>query len=111
MRRSALAPLKGTATKFDSTPERVVAAAHETLARVRVDTDDARQETTDANRRMIGLGRMGANMVRRLLRGGHTCAVHDTSAAAVQSLAHEGAIGARRWATSSSASRSPASSG
>ncbi len=43
---------------------------------------------------MIGLGRMGANMVRRLLRGGHTCAVHDTSAAAVQSLAREGAIGA-----------------
>jgi 6-phosphogluconate dehydrogenase len=42
---------------------------------------------------MIGLGRMGANMVRRLLRGGHACAVHDLSAAAVQALASEGAIG------------------
>jgi 6-phosphogluconate dehydrogenase len=43
---------------------------------------------------MIGLGRMGANMVRRWLRGGHDCAVHDVSAAAVQALAREGAIGA-----------------
>src|SRR5581483_10764375 len=36
---------------------------------------------------MIGLGRMGANMVRRLLRGGHQCVVHDVSAAAVEALA------------------------
>jgi 6-phosphogluconate dehydrogenase len=36
---------------------------------------------------MIGLGRMGANMVRRLMRGGHRCVVHDTAAAAVQVLA------------------------
>jgi len=43
---------------------------------------------------MIGLGRMGANMVRRLLRGGHTCVVHDVSAAAVQTLVGEGAAGA-----------------
>ena len=42
---------------------------------------------------MIGLGRMGANMVRRLMRGGHTCVVHDTAAAAVQALTGEGAIG------------------
>ncbi len=42
---------------------------------------------------MIGLGRMGANMVRRWLRGGHTCVVHDRSSEAVQSLAAEGAIG------------------
>ena len=39
---------------------------------------------------MIGLGRMGANMVRRLIRGGHTCVVHDASAAAVQTLAQVG---------------------
>ena len=32
---------------------------------------------------MIGLGRMGANMVRRLLRGGHECVVHDVSPEAV----------------------------
>jgi 6-phosphogluconate dehydrogenase len=42
---------------------------------------------------MIGLGRMGANMVRRLLRGGHECVVHDVSADAVRGLARDGAIG------------------
>jgi 6-phosphogluconate dehydrogenase len=43
---------------------------------------------------MIGLGRMGANMVRRLMRGGHECVVHDVSADAIASLEEEGAIGA-----------------
>ena len=43
---------------------------------------------------MIGLGRMGANMVRRLLRGGHTCVVYDRNAEAVTTLAGEGATGA-----------------
>ena len=43
---------------------------------------------------MIGLGRMGAGMVRRLLRSGHECVVYDTSAEHVSSLAGEGAIGA-----------------
>jgi 6-phosphogluconate dehydrogenase len=43
---------------------------------------------------MIGLGRMGANMVRRLVRGGHQCVVYDVSSKAVQALAQEGAIGA-----------------
>src|SRR5258708_19532784 len=43
---------------------------------------------------MVGLGRMGANMVRRLIRGGHECVVYDVSAAAVKELAKEGAIGA-----------------
>src|SRR5688500_10106169 len=42
---------------------------------------------------MIGLGRMGANMVRRLLKGGHTCVVHDRSADAVKALADDGATG------------------
>ena len=42
---------------------------------------------------MVGLGRMGANMVRRLMRGGHTCVVQDLSAAAVEGLAKEGATG------------------
>jgi 6-phosphogluconate dehydrogenase len=42
---------------------------------------------------MIGLGRMGANMVRRLLKGGHQCAVFDRSAKAVAELAKEKAIG------------------
>ena len=43
---------------------------------------------------MIGLGRMGANMVRRILRAGHACVVHDIHPEAVQSLAKEGAAGA-----------------
>jgi 6-phosphogluconate dehydrogenase len=43
---------------------------------------------------MIGLGRMGANMVRRLIRGGHTCVVFDVSAKAVQDLVRDKAVGA-----------------
>jgi 6-phosphogluconate dehydrogenase len=43
---------------------------------------------------MIGLGRMGANMVRRLLKGGHQCAVFDRSAKAVAELVKENAVGA-----------------
>jgi 6-phosphogluconate dehydrogenase len=43
---------------------------------------------------MIGLGRMGANMVRRLLVGGHTCVVFDVSPKAVEELVREEAIGA-----------------
>jgi 6-phosphogluconate dehydrogenase len=43
---------------------------------------------------MIGLGRMGANMVRRLLRGGHECVVNDRNPEAVKTLEAEGAIGA-----------------
>jgi len=42
---------------------------------------------------MIGLGRMGANMVRRLMRGGHACVVYDRSSDAVAALASEGARG------------------
>ncbi len=43
---------------------------------------------------MIGLGRMGANMVRRLTRGGHTCVVYDEQAKAVQALVATGVSGA-----------------
>jgi len=43
---------------------------------------------------MIGLGRMGANMVRRLLRDAHACVAFDRSAEAVRALAAEGARGA-----------------
>ncbi len=42
---------------------------------------------------MIGLGRMGANMVRRLLKAGHQCVVADLSPAAVSTLVQEGAVG------------------
>jgi 6-phosphogluconate dehydrogenase len=43
---------------------------------------------------MIGLGRMGAQMVRRLIRGGHQCVVHDRAPEAVHALASDGAAGA-----------------
>ncbi len=47
---------------------------------------------------MIGLGRMGANMVRRLIKQGHRCVVFDRSAQAGEQLAKEGALGARSLA-------------
>ncbi len=47
---------------------------------------------------MVGLGRMGANMVRRLLRAGHQCAVFDLSPKAVENLVGEGALGAASFA-------------
>ena len=43
---------------------------------------------------MIGLGRMGISMVRRLLRAGHQCVVYDLDSEAVQALVKEGALGA-----------------
>jgi 6-phosphogluconate dehydrogenase len=42
---------------------------------------------------MIGLGRMGTNMVRRLLRAGHQCVVYDLHSEAVQALVKDGAVG------------------
>lgn len=42
---------------------------------------------------MVGLGRMGANMVRRLLKGGHQCVVFDLNQAFVTAIASEGAVG------------------
>jgi 6-phosphogluconate dehydrogenase len=43
---------------------------------------------------MVGLGRMGANIVRRLMRDGHSCVGYDVSPDAVQALASDGAVGA-----------------
>ncbi len=43
---------------------------------------------------MVGLGRMGANIVRRLMRDGHECVVYDVNPDAVTALAEEGATGA-----------------
>ncbi|MBV8288110.1 MAG: NAD(P)-binding domain-containing protein, partial [Hyphomicrobiales bacterium] len=47
---------------------------------------------------MIGLGRMGANMVRRLIKGGHECVVFDMSPKAVADLARDKAVGAQSLA-------------
>ena len=43
---------------------------------------------------MIGLGRMGSNMVRRLMKGGHECVVFDMNPASIKQMAGEGATGA-----------------
>jgi 6-phosphogluconate dehydrogenase len=47
---------------------------------------------------MIGLGRMGSNMVDRLLRAGHECVVFDRQQSAISALVERGAIGARSFA-------------
>jgi 6-phosphogluconate dehydrogenase len=49
---------------------------------------------TDVQLGMVGLGRMGANMVRRLMRGGHQCVVFDLNPENVAKLKAEGAVGA-----------------
>ena len=46
---------------------------------------------------MVGLGRMGANMVRRLMKDGHECVVYDVNADAVTELAGEGATASSSW--------------
>src|SRR5882724_2091933 len=56
---------------------------------------------------MIGLGRMGANMVRRLMRAGHECVVYDRSREAVEALAREGAVGSASPAELAGKLRSP----
>ncbi len=48
---------------------------------------------------MIGLGRMGGNIVRRLMRHGHSCVVYDTNAASVAQLATEGALASQDMAS------------
>src|ERR1700733_5328731 len=47
---------------------------------------------------MIGLGRMGANLVRRLMRDGHRCVAYDVNADAVKALEADGAEGANSLA-------------
>ncbi len=47
---------------------------------------------------MVGLGRMGANIVRRLMREGHECVVHDIDRDAMDTLASEGAVAADSYA-------------
>ena len=56
---------------------------------------------------MVGLGRMGANIVRRLMRDGHECVVNDVSQAPIDALVMEGAIGAKDYAELASKLESP----
>jgi 6-phosphogluconate dehydrogenase len=56
---------------------------------------------------MVGLGRMGANIVRRLMRDGHECVVFDVNPDAVTGLSHEGAVGAKDLAELASKLEAP----
>jgi len=56
---------------------------------------------------MVGLGRMGANMVRRLIKGGHECVVFDMSPEAVTEMAGEKAVGASSFADLVSKMKAP----
>jgi 6-phosphogluconate dehydrogenase len=56
---------------------------------------------------MVGLGRMGANIVRRLMRDGHSCVGYDVSQDAVQALAADGAVGATSLSDFASKLRAP----
>ena len=56
---------------------------------------------------MVGLGRMGANLVRRLIRDGHECVVYDVNPDAISTLEAEGATGARTLAEFAAALRPP----
>jgi 6-phosphogluconate dehydrogenase len=56
---------------------------------------------------MIGLGRMGSNMVRRLMQGGHECVAYDHSSDAVHALVGEGARGAQSLRDLTAALRAP----
>ena len=60
---------------------------------------------------MIGLGRMGANLVRRLMRDGHRCVVYDVSPDAVKALEAEGADRRRHARRTSSAKLDSAAGG
>lgn len=55
-------------------------------------SSDIRLQSTSIG--MVGLGRMGANLVRRLIRAGHRCVVHDVSQHAIEALEGEGAVAA-----------------
>src|ERR1700686_4311361 len=66
----------------------------EIISRRKNGCGDCRQGEYSMQMGRIGLGRMGANMVRRLLRGGHECVVFDVSPKSVEELVHEKAAGA-----------------
>ncbi len=56
---------------------------------------------------MVGLGRMGANIVRRLMKDGHECVVNDVNQAPIDALVKEGAIGATDYADLASKMEAP----
>src|ERR1035437_4156461 len=74
-----------------------------TAGRIRAEVSSRTEETAMPTSNpmqlgMVGLGRMGANIVRRLMRDGHTCVVFDVNPDAVKALEKEGATGASSMA-------------
>jgi len=103
--------VKALQTKFGFKPERVVRRrARDAGASTRSNTDDAENRRQRCKSALIDWVGWAQNMVRRLLRGGHTCAVHDTSRPPCSPSRTRARSAPRRWGDSSSASRSPASS-
>jgi 6-phosphogluconate dehydrogenase len=72
--------------------ERLIAEGVRARARPAPHTDNPKEPLMQLG--MIGLGRMGANLVRRLMRDGHECVVYDLNPASVRELEREGATGA-----------------
>jgi 6-phosphogluconate dehydrogenase len=67
---------------------------HDSSSLITNRVSNTHQERSRMQLGMIGLGRMGASMVRRLLRDGHACVVHDLQPSAVAALVTDGAAGA-----------------
>ena len=59
-----------------------------------IQAEVTKQKNTTMQLGMVGLGRMGANMVRRLIKGGHQCVVFNRSPEKVKDLVKENAVGA-----------------
>ena len=79
-------------TVADSTGYRVLAGVEKLLPRL-IDDGQTKKRGIEMQLGMIGLGRMGANLVRRLIRGGHECVVFDVNPDVVAQLESEGATG------------------
>jgi 6-phosphogluconate dehydrogenase len=79
----------GSSSKSLSTP-----VLHEASNVINQHTNPEMKPNSPMQLGMVGLGRMGANMARRLIKGGHRCAVFDLFPNAVEALAKEGAVGA-----------------
>jgi phosphoglycerate dehydrogenase-like enzyme len=92
-------PVAGTSVFGDSpgvaaAMERLLAAANNAVTQTQKQEDAIMKEKTTMQLGMIGLGRMGANMVRRLIKDGHRCVVFDRSPDAVKDLVKDKAVGA-----------------
>ena len=83
------------ADSFSASWQALLSRVRDKTAALARETSSARQDYGDTVQlAMVGLGRMGANLVRRLMADGHECVVFDLDPAAVSALEQEGALGA-----------------